>query len=162
MSSNARPTRDTPEATVERFWAMVDRRSPVECWEWRGSLKRSKTGGGTGYGQFSLGHRLPIPAHRFAYEQTIGPIPAGLQLDHLCSNRACVNPGHLEPVTAGENSRRAMSGRRALLCRNGHPLTPDNEIMFGGVRRCHICSILKTRRAYRRRKGLPADYPVRQ
>lgn len=85
-------------ATLEdRFWAKVDVRGP--CWEWTASTRY-------GYGQFMVGNRSML-AHRFAWQMLVGPIPDGLELDHLCRNPACVSPDHLEPVTHRENMRRA-------------------------------------------------------
>lgn len=89
-----------------RFWAYVEI-SP-ECWTWLGGRYDS------GYGHFErtgAGPRRSVRAHRYAYEHTLGPIPDGLTLDHLCSNRLCVNPDHLEPVTAEENARRGHERR---------------------------------------------------
>lgn len=71
------------------------------CWEWL----RAKAGGG--YGRVCINGRL-LQAHRVVYEQFVGPIPAGLHLDHLCRNPGCVNPAHLEPVTCVENIRRGV------------------------------------------------------
>jgi hypothetical protein len=79
---------------------------PDGCWEW--TAGRS---GGPGYGAFSLGQRK-VGAHRWSYENFVGPIPEGLELDHLCRNPGCVNPDHLEPVTRSENIRRTWEHRR--------------------------------------------------
>lgn len=74
------------------------------CWEWRGHTQAN------GYGSMSVNGR-PQRTHRIAYEEYVGPIPAGLEIDHLCRNRSCCNPKHLEPVTRAENMRRANSYR---------------------------------------------------
>lgn len=84
---------------IEERWRVEDRGYESPCWIWL--LKTNATG----YG-YTHGNRL---AHRFYYEEAKGPIPAGLQLDHLCRERLCVNPDHLEPVTPMENTRRSRS-----------------------------------------------------
>ena len=77
-----------------------------DCWVWQGAPGRN------GYGRISVRNRLEY-VHRVAYEQFIGPIPAGLTIDHLCMVRLCVNPDHLEPVSRAENTRREMAKRSA-------------------------------------------------
>jgi len=82
------------------------------CWVWNAA----RTGSGYGnlyVGRGADGRKKYAPAHRVAYELLVGPIPAGLSLDHLCRNRSCINPQHLEPVTVAENNRRAMKARVA-------------------------------------------------
>src|SRR6266849_5089721 len=102
----------------ERFWAKVHKTDT--CWEWTGALWR-------GYGYF----RTWI-AHRVAYELLVGPIPPEKQVDHLCRNRGCVNPEHMELVTSYENILRGegptAANKRKLVCSNGHPFTPENTI----------------------------------
>lgn len=78
------------------------------CWFWLGALSRK------GYGRVQVDgvHR---PAHRAVYEALYGPVPKHLHLDHLCSNKSCVNPAHMEPVTPAENNRRKQSARELLI-----------------------------------------------
>lgn len=127
-----------------RFWAKVDKRSPDECWLWLAA--RSPLG----YGRFQLGGGDgTINAYRFAYEDTVGPVHAGLELDHLCRNPPCVNPAHLEPVTHRENMRRAIRTH----CPQGHLKTPETTWMHkDGSRTCKICDRERQRVAYQRRK----------
>lgn len=96
-----------------------------------------------GYGQLKIGGRSH-PAHRAAYEAFVGPIPDGLTIDHLCRNRACCNPEHLEPVTRVENVLRGMSfgavNARKTHCHRGHPLDEANTYRPpSGGRHCRAC-----------------------
>ena len=99
------------------------------CWVWKGHLCR-------GYGQFCL-HGKRQPAHRAVYEALVGPVPDGLVIDHLCRNRACVNPSHLEAVSFRENVLRGVApsaqNARKTHCIRGHKL-PDKP-----QRRCLAC-----------------------
>jgi hypothetical protein len=117
----------------ERFWSKVDRNADNECWPWKASLRMN------GYGQFMLaGHN--VAAHRLAYEMVVGPIPEGLDLDHLCRNRTCCNPAHLEPVTRRENARRGIKGVLTTHCPQGHPYDEANtRITRNGWRSCRAC-----------------------
>jgi hypothetical protein len=134
----------TPTPT-ERLWANSARR-PDGCREWTGLVRSD------GYGEIRHAG-VRVLAHRFAYVLLMGPIPAGLVLDHLCTNRACVNVSHLEPVSAGENVRRGgVIGERATHCRNGHPYEAD--MPPGRGRRCRTCHRLNE--AARRRKAREA------
>jgi hypothetical protein len=102
----------------QRFWSYVAPPhwdDPYGCWEWTGARCR-------GYGMATSHTGKTVGAHRYAYQSLIGPIPEGLVLDHLCRNPGCVNPGHLEPVTSAENTRRGIPGwRSARIKQFGRP-----------------------------------------
>lgn len=122
---------------TERFWAKVDRRRSDGCWLWTGSKNRG------GYGTITVnGHTRAV--HRVAYELLVGPIPDGLQLDHLCRVRHCVNPAHLEPVTQRENILRgqglAAANAAKTHCLRGHPFDGSNTYVWRGKRFCRACN----------------------
>lgn len=131
-----------PASFVSRF--RVD--ESTGCWLWQGARTED------GYGRYRHEGAPQRRAHRFAYETAVGPIPAGLVLDHLCRTPSCVNPDHLEPVTTRENTLRGVSAAAQLAaaseCKRGHPLVGDNLILerrpnrsIGFQRRCRTCRL---------------------
>lgn len=122
----------------DRLFALCEVRSDDECWIWKGCTDRN------GYGLWSgpAGHpikRMTV-AHRWAYYAANGKIPAGLELDHLCNVRGCINPRHLEAVTREENMRRRSE--RQTHCKWGHEFTPDNTYIHikNRSRVCRRCA----------------------
>lgn len=143
---------------ADRFWEKVDKNGPImpgmstPCWVWTAKI------GSGGYGRFWLDGKDAL-AHRVAYRLLVGPIPGGLEIDHVCKNRRCVR--HLEAVTSRENTRRsdALSGvnARRTHCVNGHELSGDNLYIHrnGYWRSCRTCTRERMRR-YRAEKRLNA------
>jgi hypothetical protein len=136
---------------ADRFWSKVDKTG--DCWIWTGAIASN------GYGSFA--HST---AHRWAYTHLVGPVPDGMDLDHLCRVRTCCNPMHLEPVTRGENLRRGYAARgSAGMCQRGHAFTPENTgtNSRSGHRFCRACSRLH-KQAYkkRRRAAVAATNPT--
>lgn len=130
----------------DRFWSKVD--ASGDCWEWTAATA------GRGYGHLVVAG-VDRYAHRVAWEMLVGPIPEGLQLDHLCRNIRCVNPDHLEPVTRQENIRRAFPRRgvnhrnaQKTHCKRGHLLAGSN-LVPAEHRYCRECRNLRDRREYR-------------
>lgn len=125
----------------ERFWdKVIVTDNPNGCWMWQGART---VGYGMMWGGADVGRSLL--AHRVSYEMHIGPIPDGMQLDHLCRNPGCVNPNHLEPVTGAENVRRGLSGwrnKQKTHCDHGHEFTEENTYIYAtnGKRRCKTCA----------------------
>jgi len=124
------------------FWDRADKSGgDAACWPWTGPTTS------WGYGTFGR-HAV---AHRRAYELAVGPIPAGYQIDHLCRNRGCVNPTHLEAVTKRDNILRGTSpsalAARQTHCAQGHPFAGDNLFIVSGRRVCGICRRESVRRA---------------
>jgi hypothetical protein len=112
------------------------------CLEWTGPLSQF------GYALFRT-KRKNFRVHRWAYERFIGPIPEGKVLDHICRNRKCVNPHHLEPVTLVENLDRGIrtnQNRDRTYCQHGHEFTPENTYYSGGKRACKTCHYWRQRR----------------
>lgn len=125
----------------DRFWSKVAA-GPNGCIVWTAYVDRK------GYGKF--GHRgVAMYAHRFAYEQMVGPIPTGLQIDHLCRNRACVNHLHLEAVTQQENLRRGL-GASALNAKKERCPSGHDYVQRARSRGCNECR----RERYAERKGV--------
>lgn len=141
-----------------RLWAKVNKNGPVPdyaphlgpCWLW--TAHRSSHG----YGRVGVDGK-GRQAHRVVYELLVGPIPDGMQLDHLCRVRHCVNPAHVEPVTPRENYRRGFSAfgvnARKTECPQGHPYDEANTYFTpGGGRKCRACMV-EDQRELRRSRG---------
>ncbi|WP_436699921.1 HNH endonuclease [Nocardioides sp. BYT-33-1] len=143
------------------FWSKVEKTET--CWNWTATANRG------GYGRFGdtraaarNGYGTTL-AHRIAWQDVNGPVPDGLELDHLCNNPACVRPDHLEPVTHTENMRRRYERRET--CPNGHPITPETRVPHYDVDhgdRCLPCRRKSNRESVRRQRArkIPAGQIV--
>lgn len=132
------------ESVKERLLAFVSPEPNSGCWLWLGCTNHK------GYGKIRVGSKQEF-AHRVSYEIHTRQIPDGLQIDHLCRVRCCVNPDHLEPVTAGENIRRGETGKHRgkhrggrrksdkAHCPQGHPYDESNSVIYGKKRICRMC-----------------------
>lgn len=146
-----------PKPIAERLWRSVTKTQG--CWLW--------TGRDNGHGYGTLGVKVGdkwgvVYVHRLSYELHKGQIPEGLQIDHICNTRNCVNPEHLRVVTARENTLRSNSvsaiAARKTHCRHGHPFSGDNLRITSGKRRCYTC-LLGNQRRYDKAKAQRREAP---
>ncbi len=134
----------TRTPVIDRIMAKVVMEG--DCWVWTGAV------GSSGYGHVAAGGRRGgmVSVHRTVWEHQNGPIPDGLQLDHLCGVIRCCNPEHLEPVTHKENQRRRAA--RIAHCKNGHAFTEANTRHGKNGRECRACHADRERKRRARRK----------
>lgn len=143
----------------ENFWAKVGKSK--FCWEWKAGKD------GEGYGRFAIGSGRNASAHRISYLITKGELKEGMTLDHLCKNKGCVNPEHLEQVSSRENSLRAKNtiayiNADKIHCPQGHPLLGKNLIVskngYNGARRCRECKNAQERARDRAKRPHTGKY----
>lgn len=139
-----RPRLPFPENLLRRLRFMPPTAERTGCIEFTGTPSAD-------YGKLDKGGVI-VGAHVASWELARGPVPEGLELDHLCRNTRCVNPGHLEPVTHAENMRRGENANGAKThCAQGHPYDEANtRLLARGGRACRACSAEASRR---HRKG---------
>jgi hypothetical protein len=137
------PTRTLPEIDIDLFHTKY--RAVKGCWVWEGSKYNN------GYGKFG---RRGYMAHRISYELSKGKVPDNMFLDHLCRNRLCVKPAHLEPVSLVENVMRGESifakNARKTHCKHGHEFTAENTYVprqFPNKRYCKACRDINSRKS---------------
>lgn len=137
---------------LERFLEKFEIDESCGCWVWTANIA------GKGYGRMALNGK-DYYAHRFSYETYVGEIPDGLVIDHLCRNRLCVNPDHLEPVTNKENLLRGDTiiarCAKATHCPRGHEYSSRNtRVDKRGKRACRACDREYQRLARLRRRRM--------
>lgn len=123
----------TPERSLFLLMRKIRRDSVTGCWNWTGHCNPDN-----GYPRVTRNKRSYY-AYRVGYELMVGPIPSGLQIDHLCRNPKCINPDHLEPVTALVNVRRSFGNNSKRSCPRGHEYDADNTRLHKGRRYCITC-----------------------
>lgn len=138
-----------PLQRAARFLSKIERHTEG-CWGWTGSVSPN------GYARHGAAY-----AHRLAYELLVGPIPEGMDVDHVrergCTERTCTNPDHLEVVTPAENRRRqpnVIDQMARTHCPKGHPYDEENTRMRGNKRGCRQCDRDSAARSNQRKKGL--------
>ncbi len=147
---------------IDRFCMKLRFDEDTGCWTWTDRLDKDGYGAQFKVGSHTDGTRRSVRPHRFIYAALLEPIPSGLVIDHLCRNRACQNPFHLEPVTALVNHARGLRAISAF-CTKGHLIAGENE-RPGSGQRCRLCHNAyhatyhrrtehKHSKAYRARKG---------
>ena len=163
-----------PRPILDRLLPRFTINGHTGCWDWTGYVMPN------GYGKLTIPGSRSNLAHRLMYEELVGPIPKGLDIDHLCRNRACVNPEHMEPVTRQINLSRSPiirqmlaaktaaaaereAQRRAKLlanpkhnrykthCPSGHPYDEENTRWYRNSRRCKACDRILHNARYRAR-----------
>lgn len=133
---------------MEKFLAKVEKGVPNECWPWLGTTNN-------GYGQVTMPGRQ-ISAHRLAYAAWIGPIPEGFEVHHICENKSCVNPAHLDSLPHKDHTRRHLTNPLTqnflkTHCKRGHELTGYNVYPTkSGGRTCRECNNMRNREHYAR------------
>ena len=132
-----------------RFWPKARCGNKDECWVWQAQISQQ------GYGRFTFETKRPVEAHQVSYWLSRGSMPKGLEIDHLCCNRACVNPNHLEAVTHRTNMLRGKgvgsANARKTECIRGHKFDEENTYHWQGKRQCKTCNALRTRLCKRRK-----------
>jgi len=144
MKEESSTPRFGDQALPENFWHQVTVNQASGCWEWTGP----KTPEGYGF-PYVKEQGTKVYTHRWAYEALVGPIFDGGHVDHLCRNRPCCNPSHLEPVTCRENLLRspiapASVNSRKTHCKRNHEFTPENTyVNRNGSRTCRACKAVR-------------------